>query len=246
MKSSGDGYGEYSVFYDALHGSRAARIGRVQALLDAHAPKSRSVLELACGTGSILAGLHHGYEKTGLDNSPAMLRIARTKLPDAQFVEGDMANFRLGKTFDAIFCTFNSMDHLPDFAAWERVFARAALHLATNGVFLFDTNTISRLRTLAAHQTWSVPLATGGQVVSTVQALPHDVFSWHIQRIMDNGKSAESQEVRLRTYPPDQIATALGQCLQIVDVQTAPGEPVWHEDAGRAYYICRQSRPIAA
>lgn len=47
-------------------------------------------LDLCCGHGSVSAALlARGAQVTGLDFSPAMLSIARSKAPGATFIEGD-------------------------------------------------------------------------------------------------------------------------------------------------------------
>jgi ubiquinone/menaquinone biosynthesis C-methylase UbiE len=47
----------------------------------------RSVLDVACGTGFLTQ--HVAGRVVGLDQSPAMLRIARQRLPGGRFVQGD-------------------------------------------------------------------------------------------------------------------------------------------------------------
>lgn len=244
MDTPQDDYGEYALFYDATHGDRVARTQRVQALLDRYAPSCKSVLELACGTGSILAGLSHHYQLTGLDISPAMLKIARTKLPQVHFVQGDMAHFHLGQEFDAIFCTFNSVDHLPSFAAWQSMFACAAAHLVAGGLFFFDTNTYRRLQELVAHKRWTTYLSGGVKAITSIRELPQEIFEWQMQFVPAPAghitKPTQVQRIRTRTFQPAQIATALGQYFAIIDVVTDAGDPVRQEDAGRTYYICRK------
>lgn len=236
-----DGYGSYAAFYDALHGDRSVRIARIQGLLNHYAPECSSVLELACGTGSILAGLDGRYEKTGLDNSRAMLAFAHKKLPAVTFVHGDMAALQLGRTFDAIFCTFNSVDHLPDFAAWQNLFYGVAEHLNPSGIFIFDTNSYARLAELAKKHNWSVPMAHGhGRVVSTVRTISgSDAISWHMAYTVD-GQLKQSETVRLCTYAPERIVAALQRCFTVLDMQGLPGDPLAYEDAGRLYFICRK------
>ena len=70
------------------------------------------MLELACGTGSILAQLRDEYEVVGVDLSPQMLAIAWEKLPGVELIEGDMTEVRLGRTFDAVLCLYDSINHL--------------------------------------------------------------------------------------------------------------------------------------
>ncbi len=63
------------------------------------------VLDVACGTGFLTA--HLGSEVTGLDQSEAMLEVARGRVPWAEFVRGDA--FRMpfaDHSFDRVFASF--------------------------------------------------------------------------------------------------------------------------------------------
>ena len=63
------------------------------------------VLDVACGTG--LLTRHFGSEVTGLDQSEAMLEVARGRVPWAEFVQGDA--FRMpfaDHSFDRVFASF--------------------------------------------------------------------------------------------------------------------------------------------
>ena len=74
-----------------------------------------SVLDLCCGQGNVAAGLiKAGARVTGLDFSPAMLKMARAAVPEAQFVEGDAMSLSFEeRTFDAVTIGFG-MPHVPD------------------------------------------------------------------------------------------------------------------------------------
>ncbi len=63
------------------------------------------VLDVACGTGFLTP--HLGAEVTGLDQSEAMLEVARERVPRADFVRGDA--FRVpfaDRSFDRVFASF--------------------------------------------------------------------------------------------------------------------------------------------
>src|SRR5215211_6172600 len=63
------------------------------------------VLDVACGTGFLTQ--HLGWEVTGLDQSEAMLEVARGRVPWAEFVRGDA--FRMpfaNRSFDRVFASF--------------------------------------------------------------------------------------------------------------------------------------------
>ena len=75
--------------------ARRSRSFREQPWIDrtvAGLRRRESVLDLGCGAGRPIAGylIGRGFRVTGLDIAPAMLDIARSRYPDAAWVEGDM------------------------------------------------------------------------------------------------------------------------------------------------------------
>ncbi|WP_347403033.1 methyltransferase domain-containing protein [Roseicyclus salinarum] len=74
-----------------------------------------AALDLCCGQGNVAAGLcKAGAWVTGLDFSPAMLKLARTAVPEAQFVEGDAMSLSFEDgAFDVVTIGFG-MPHVPD------------------------------------------------------------------------------------------------------------------------------------
>lgn len=147
-------YERFSTFYDAVMDDPAPRAERVARCIDAYMPGTSSLLELGCGTGSILAGLTSVPALTGLDRSPEMLHLARAKVPDARLVEGDMEFFALGERFDVVVCVFDSLNHLLTFDAWKSMFRAVHDHLVDGGLFIFDVNTVGELRRLGEEPPW--------------------------------------------------------------------------------------------
>lgn len=64
-------------------------------------PEGRSVLEIGCGTGDLLAAVRP-QRGVGLDISQEMVKIARRKYPDHTFLVGDAENLPLSGKFDYI------------------------------------------------------------------------------------------------------------------------------------------------
>ena len=72
------------------------------------------VLELGCGTGQKLLPIaSDGHPCTGLELSPAMLAEARRKADEGgvevEWVQGDMRDVDLGRTFDLVFIAAASL-----------------------------------------------------------------------------------------------------------------------------------------
>jgi hypothetical protein len=83
-----------------------------------------------------------------------MLAIAGRKVPRARLVQADMSSFSLGRRFDVVICVFDSLNHLLTFDAWRSTFDAVHTHLADDGLFIFDVNTVGELRRLGAEPPW--------------------------------------------------------------------------------------------
>lgn len=138
-------YDAFATHYDAVVGDREEVAHFLRRILKHYAPKAKTVLELGCGSGSMLKLLTKSYECTGIDLSPGMIKVARKKAPRARLSVGDITNFSLRDRFDAILCPFDTINHVTSFAKWKRVFANAHHHLHPKGIFIFDINTEVKL-----------------------------------------------------------------------------------------------------
>lgn len=103
-----------------------------------------SVVELACGTGSLARLLaESGYDVTAVDLSPDMLSVAADKCEglNVRFVCQDMAKLTLPEPADAVVCCLDSVNYVTRPAQLRRAFQRVYQALAPGGLFLFDTKT---------------------------------------------------------------------------------------------------------
>jgi SAM-dependent methyltransferase len=126
--------------YDAIYASirdypkEAAELDR---LIQERRPGARTLLDVACGTGAHLEHLP-GYELEGLDLDAEMLAVARERLPDVTFHQGDMADFDLGKRFDAVVCMFSSIGYVKTEERLRTAAAAFGRHLEPGGVLVVE------------------------------------------------------------------------------------------------------------
>ncbi len=111
----------------------------------------RTVLDLACGTGSLtreLAG--RGYAVTGVDKSPEMLALAEEKCrdlsPRPRFFCEPMEGLRLPGRVDACVCCLDSVNYVLQPQKLRRAFRRVWECLEPGGLFLFDADTPEKLQ----------------------------------------------------------------------------------------------------
>jgi SAM-dependent methyltransferase len=173
-------YEIFGKFYDAVMGDQADAAERIAELIRKANPNARNVLELGCGTGSILKHLQNSYQISGLDISQRMLAIARQKIPHAKLLRQDMVDFQIDEQFDAIFCIYDSINHLRRFSDWKKVFASARRHLSPGGCFIFDINTQQKLERVIAAPPWVHQFGKNLLIID-VTALANREFNWNIK-----------------------------------------------------------------
>jgi SAM-dependent methyltransferase len=126
--------------YDAVYASirdYPREAAELDGLIQKRRPRARTLLDVACGTGSHLEHLT-GYEAEGLDLDPEMLAVARERLPSIRLHEGDMADFDLGKRFDAVVCMFSSIGYVRTEKQLRSAITSMARHLEPAGVLVVE------------------------------------------------------------------------------------------------------------
>lgn len=125
-----------ALYYDLIYSTKDYRgeARRLRALLPEGA---RSLLDVGCGTGE-----HHRFlpdlEIHGLDLNPDLLQIARLKNPTADYIEGDMRGFALGRTFDVVTCLFSAIGYCQSLLDLVHALKCMAEHLAPNGLMMVE------------------------------------------------------------------------------------------------------------
>ena len=127
-------------FYDAIYAFKdyAAEADLVTRYVRGSAPDARTLLDVACGTGLHMEHLRRNFLVEGIDVDPDLLAIARERNPDCSLHEGDMRDFDLGRTFDAVTCLFSSIGYMADVDQLKQAVANMARHLSPGGVLVVE------------------------------------------------------------------------------------------------------------
>lgn len=125
----------------------------MEALLQKHDVRPQSVLDLACGTGSMSVLLaKRGYQVLAADLSEDMLAMAWEKAADLDnppfFICQSMQRLRLPYTVDWVACCLDSLNYVTDPADCRKAFQRVFASLSEGGAFIFDINSEEKLRGL--------------------------------------------------------------------------------------------------
>jgi cyclopropane fatty-acyl-phospholipid synthase-like methyltransferase len=229
-------------FYDAVMGDRAELAAHLQRLIEQRCPGAQAVLEIACGTGSILEQLRPRYEVTGLDLSEEMLAIAAEKVPDVRLIQGDMTQFNLNEAFDVVLCVYDSINHLLNFAQWEQVFDRAREHLNDRGIFVFDINTELQLASHVEEPPWTHWFGDGHLFVMDVRDVGDDQVVWDIRIFEHVGHSnyrLHAEEIAEVSFPRSRIGASLRQRFARVSVlDQRRSRPTARSE--RLHFVCQK------
>jgi SAM-dependent methyltransferase len=127
--------------YDALHDlfkDYPTECAKLRAVLRRHAPKARTLLDVACGTGRHLEHLRKQYDVEGLDMSAEMLRTARKRCLGVRFHHANMLNFHLRRRFDVIICLFSSIAYVKTPERLQKTIINFASHLRSGGIVVVE------------------------------------------------------------------------------------------------------------
>jgi len=197
----------------------------IRETLSGKMPGKVSILDLACGTGSLAVELgKFGYNVFGIDCSPQMIQIAERKsfnLPNVNFEIDNMVVFKTAQKFDCVTCTFDSINYLLKLSHIRQLIGNIAEMLKPGGFFIFDSNTAKMFEN---QQKGEFKRELGGQVL--LQKLNYD----SVQRLSTTTFQFQdgSEEVhKQRPYDLEEITPILTEAgFSIVKTQSnLTGEP---------------------
>src|SRR5262245_22250897 len=101
-------------------------------------PEGATVLDLGCGSGWPVARhmAEAGFRITGVDSSPTMISLCRSRLPDHEWIVADMRTLSLDRRFDGILA-WDSFFHL-DHDDQRRMFDVFAAHAAPRATLMLN------------------------------------------------------------------------------------------------------------
>ena len=153
-------YSSLSIVYDRLIGvDYSARAEYLLSLFALHGGKSHTLLDLACGTGSLTWELvRRGCDMVAVDGSEEMLALAAEKGTDTDheplWLCQDMRELDLYGTVEGAVCTLDGFSHLRKTADVLTVLRRLSLFIEPKGLLIFDVNTPYKHREILGDNTF--------------------------------------------------------------------------------------------
>lgn len=134
---------EHAELYELVFNSRGkdfeAETQKHADLIRSRFPAAKTVLDVACGTGAHLATFAKIFDHVeGLELTPSMRDVAVRRLPESVVHQGNMLDFDLGRTFDAVTCLGNAIAEVASAAEVATVISRMAAHTVPGGVVIVE------------------------------------------------------------------------------------------------------------
>ena len=147
-----DAYHALAASYDRLTNDvdYEATVEFYMQILEREGVKPRTVVDLACGTGSVTEILaRKGYPVLGVDMSEEMLTVATMKTQDMEpmprFSCQLLQELKLPRAMDMAVCALDSLDYILNPNDCKEAIRRAYKALNPGGIFIFDVNTPEKL-----------------------------------------------------------------------------------------------------
>ena len=130
----------------------------IENLFSIHKKSPDMVVDLACGTANLTLPLSKiGYDMIGVDKSPDMLSIARSK-PDAgniMFLNQDITKLDLFGTADAFLCMIDGVNYILNPNSLFKMFKRIkTCFLNEGGLLIFDISSYYKLSKIIGNNTF--------------------------------------------------------------------------------------------
>lgn len=197
------------------------------------------VLELGCGTGNLVLPLvQRGVSTVGLDSSPRMLAVARSKAPQLDWQLGEFVSFELRERFELVVSVFDSLNNLVTPEDFRSTAERVRHHLGEGGLFIFDVNTSVGLSDLwegGAVEGWA-----GDTFFRWKHSFDPALGLARVEAFCDTGERSFTEVHFERAYDTDEVRELLDSAgFGSVEALRYPdGEPASAEEA-RIWVIAR-------
>jgi SAM-dependent methyltransferase len=186
------------------------------ALLKKHGLAGGLVVDLGCGSGRLARELNRaGYEVLGIDQSPAMIRLARRIAPKSRFKVASLFSASLpacGAITSIGECLNYCFGSQSSRGALVRLFRRAYRALKPGGVLIFDVAGPGRAPRGGSRTHWSQ--GHDWAVISRTTVQGSDLLCRHVTAFRRVGKLyRRSKEIHyLRLYRAAGLVTELAAC----------------------------------
>ncbi|MFS1512626.1 class I SAM-dependent methyltransferase [Chengkuizengella sp. SCS-71B] len=129
-----------SEFYDLIYSFKNYRdeAEKIKKYIDEIQPHTKTILDVACGTGEHASFLKKSYKIDGIDLNEEFIEIAKTKNPQGNYYTRDMTQFDLKQTYDIVMCLFSSIGYVQTIDKLKHTIEQLKKHLKDDGLLIIE------------------------------------------------------------------------------------------------------------
>jgi len=134
-------YKELAKYYDSIYHWKdyKTEVTAIKELIEKNKKSDgNNLLDVGCGTGMHVKYFKDDYSCTGIDINNEMVEVAKSKVSDVSFEQGDMIDFSLKSRFDVIICLFSSIGYVKTYSNLEKTIINFSNHLKKGGVLIIE------------------------------------------------------------------------------------------------------------
>ena len=208
----------------------------------------KTILDLGCGTGSILLPLaQEGFDVIGVDLSPEMLTEADHKAMEAgvsvRLACQDMTELDLGEQADCILSLCDCMNYLIEDGQLESDFQSIAAHMKKESLFLFDMNTEYKFREVLGQRAFGSAEEAAAYIWENDYDEEEKINEYYVSFFIEqeNGLYERVEEYHYeRAYTTEEVAQALQAAgMELLEVTDGYSFAKPHEKSERLLFAAR-------
>jgi Methyltransferase domain. len=111
---------------------------KIHEYIQSRKPETRTILDVACGTGKHMSFLNRYYQVDGIDLNERFIDSAKRRNPASQCWVADMTDFNLNKKYDVIMCLFSSIGFVKTLDKVKQTTQQFVNHLSDNGFIIIE------------------------------------------------------------------------------------------------------------
>ena len=204
-------------------------LSHIHAVWEKYGIKPKTILDLGCGTGSVLLPLaKEGFDVIGVDLSLEMLTEADHKAMaegvSVRLACQDMTELDLGGQADCILSLCDCMNYLTEDGQLAAAFQRIAAHMKAESIFLFDMNTEYKFREVLGQNVFGSAEETAAYIWENDYDEEEKINEYYVSFFIEqeNGLYERVEEYHYeRAYTTEEVEQALQaagmELLEITD-----------------------------
>lgn len=223
-------------------------LSHIHAVWDKFGLKPKTIIDLGCGTGSVLLPLaKEGFEMIGVDLSPEMLTEADHKAMEAgvsvRLACQDMTELDLGEKADCILSLCDSMNYLTEDGELDDAFQSIAQHMKEDSLFLFDMNTEYKFREVLGQNAFGSAEEHAAYIWENDYDEEEKINEYYVSFFIENedGLYERTEEFHYeRAYSMEEIENGLRAAgMELMEVWDGYSFDVPHAESERLLFAAR-------